>query len=172
VAVGALVDQKGIDVLVAAAGLSQSPWQITIVGSGERRAELERAAARVAPGRARFAGWADEPSAYMRAAHVLCMPSRYESFGYAAVEAAAHGRATVGSRIDGLDEIVVPGRTGILVEPGDPGALAAALDGLWDDFGRIAALGHGARERAQRHFTIARTVDALLAIYERQRARR
>jgi len=166
VTVGALIDQKGLDVLLAAASRSRHPWGITIVGAGPQRAQLERMATTLAPGRARFAGWSDDPSAYLRASHVLCMPSRYESFGYAAVEASSWGRPVVGSRIDGLEEVVVPGRTGILVEPGDPDALAAALDGLWNDLDTLAALGRAAREHARRLFTIERNVDALLALYD------
>jgi glycosyltransferase involved in cell wall biosynthesis len=100
------------------------------------------------------------------------MPSRYESFGYAAVEAGAWGRPVVGSRIDGLDEVVVPGRTGILVEPDDPDALAAALDGLWNDVETLATLGRAAREHTHRLFTIERNVDALLSLYEDVRSLR
>jgi glycosyltransferase involved in cell wall biosynthesis len=172
VTVGALIDQKGLDVLLTAAGRSRHPWGITIVGAGPRRAQLERMAAALAPGRARFAGWSDDPSAYLRESHVLCMPSRYESFGYAAVEAGAWGRPVVGSRIDGLDEVVVPGRTGILVEPDDPDALAAALDGLWNDLDTLATFGYAAREHVRRLFTIGHSVDALLALYEDMGARR
>jgi glycosyltransferase involved in cell wall biosynthesis len=166
VTVGALIDQKGLDVLLAAASRSRHPWGITIVGAGPRRARLERNAAALAPGRARFVGWSDDPSAYVRASHVLCMPSRYESFGFAAVEAGSYGRPVVGSRIDGLEEVVVPGRTGILVEPDDPDALASALDGLWNDLDTLATFGRAAREHTRRLFTIERSVDALLAVYE------
>ncbi len=172
VCVGALVAQKGHDVLLAAAGRSRHPWRVTIVGAGPLRAELERTAEALAPGRVRFVGWTDDPAQHMRAAHVLCMPSRYESFGYAAVEAGALGRPVVGTRIDGLDEIVELGRSGLLVEPGNPDALAAALDGLWGDLDTISALGRVARERALAHFTIGHCVDALLDIYERAGAAR
>jgi glycosyltransferase involved in cell wall biosynthesis len=166
VTVGALIDQKGLDVLLTAASRSRHPWCITIVGAGPLRAQLEGMAAALAPGRARFVGWSDDPAAYVRESHVLCMPSRYESFGYAAVEASSWGRPVVGSRIDGLDEVVVPGRTGILVEPDDPDALAAALDGLWNDLDTLAAFGRAAREHVRRLFTIGHSVDALLALYE------
>jgi glycosyltransferase involved in cell wall biosynthesis len=172
VTVGALIDQKGLDVLLTAASRSRHPWGITIVGAGPRRAELERMATALAPGRARFAGWSDDPSAYLRASHVLCMPSRYESFGYAAVEGSSWGRPVVGSRIDGLDEVVVSGRTGILVEPDDPDALAAALDRLWNDPDTLATFGHAAREHVRRLFTIGHSVDALLALYDDVRAPR
>jgi len=173
VSIGALIEQKGLDVLVAAARRSRHPWRVTIVGGGPLRAQLERtAAAAVGPRRARFAGWTEDPSRYLRDSHVLCMPSRYESFGYAAAEAAAWGRPAVASLVDGLDEVVVSGRTGILVPPGDPDALAGALDGLWEDRDRLVALGRAAREHVREHFTIERSVDALMAVYEDVAGRR
>lgn len=166
VTLGALVEQKGLDVLLAAAGRSRHPWPITIVGDGPLRARLQQTASALAqPDRVRFTGWSDDPSPYLRASDVLCMPSRYESFGYAAAEAGAWGRPTVGSLIDGLDEVIADGRTGILVAAGDAAALAAALDGLWEDRARLVALGLAARERVLEQFTIARTAAALLEIY-------
>lgn len=165
VTLGALVEQKGLDVLLSAASRSRHAWPITIVGDGPLRARLQQAAAGLGPDRVRFAGWTDDPSRYLRAGDVLCMPSRYESFGYAAAEAGAWGRPTVGSLIDGLDEVVLDGATGILVEAGDPDRLAAALDGLWEDRERLAALGRAARERVRARFTIEHTADALLVIY-------
>ncbi|MDP8968675.1 MAG: glycosyltransferase family 4 protein [Actinomycetota bacterium] len=165
VTLGALIEQKGHDVLLAAAARSRHPWTVTIVGTGPLRAELDRMAAAVASGRVRFVGWTDEPAHYLRQSDVLCMPSRYESFGYAAVEAAAWGRSAVASRVDGLEEIIVPDHTGILVQPGDPAELAAALDSLWEDRERVAALGRAARQRAREHFTIRHSVDALLSVY-------
>jgi glycosyltransferase involved in cell wall biosynthesis len=172
VTLGALVEQKGLDVLLAAASRSRHAWPITIVGDGPLRARLQQTAAGLGPDRVRFAGWADDPSPYLRASDVLCMPSHYESFGYAAAEAGAWGRPTVGSLIDGLDEVVVDGATGILVEAGDPDQLATALDGLWEDPELLVALGRAARERVRERFTIERTADALLAIYASPAQRR
>lgn len=166
IALGALIEQKGLDVLLAAAGRSRHPWRITFVGDGPLRGQLQHAASAVAAQRVRFAGWVDDPSGYLRESHVLCMPSRYESFGYAAAEAGAWGRPAVASRIDGLDEVIVCGRTGILVEPGDADALAAALDRLSEDRETLVALGRAAREHVRARFTIQRSVDTLTAVYE------
>ena len=163
--IGALVEQKGMDVLLAAAARARHRWEITIVGAGRQRAQLERLARALAPGQVRFAGWVDDPAPFLRECHVVCMPSRYESFGYAAAEAAAWGRPVVGSRVDGLDEIVVHGRTGLLVAPDDPDGLAAALDGLWNDLDTLATLGRAARARAEELFAVQRSVDALLVVY-------
>lgn len=167
VSLGALIEQKGLDVLLAAASRARHPWRVTLVGDGPLREQLEQAAAAtVAPGRVRFTGWADDPARHLRESHVLCMPSRYESFGYAAAEAGAWGRPAVASQIDGLDEVVADDRSGILVPPGDPDALARALDRLWEERDTLEAMGRAARERVREHFTIQRSVDSLLAVYE------
>ncbi|MDP8967823.1 MAG: glycosyltransferase family 1 protein, partial [Actinomycetota bacterium] len=62
--------------------------------------------------------------------------------------------------------VIVCGRTGILVEPGDADALAAALDSLSEDREMLVALGCAAREHVRARFTIQRSVDALTAVYE------
>src|SRR2546423_4204923 len=92
----------------------------------------------------------------MREAEVLCLPSRWESCPYTALEAMAEGRAVVASEVDGLDEIVEHDRTGLLVAPENPAALASALDALAEERERCAELGRRGHERAARLFTLER----------------
>ncbi|MDQ6807285.1 MAG: glycosyltransferase, partial [Actinomycetota bacterium] len=126
VTVGSLDRQKGHDVLLEAARRSARDWEVTVIGSGPQLEPLRSIAAGLPPGRVRFTGWVDDPRALLEAADVVCIPSRWESFPYAALEACSLARAVVASRVDGLDEIIVDGESGILVAPDDPGALAAA----------------------------------------------
>lgn len=72
-----------------------------------------------------------------------------ESFGIVALEAAAAGKAAVVSGIGGLKDVVVDGETGILVPPGDRGALRAALRWLCEDPEARERMGEAARERAR-----------------------
>jgi D-inositol-3-phosphate glycosyltransferase len=71
-------------------------------------------------------------SSYYRAADVCLVPSRSESFGLVALEAAACGTPVVASAVGGLTTLVDQGRTGFLVEEGDPGAYAAAVRRTFD----------------------------------------
>jgi D-inositol-3-phosphate glycosyltransferase len=87
-------------------------------------------------------------STWYRAADVVVVPSRAESFGLVALEAAACGAPVVASDVGGLRTIVDHERTGLLVEPRDPAAFAGAIDALLRDPGLAAAMGAAAAERA------------------------
>lgn len=165
VSVGALGMQKGHDVLVEAAALARAPWTAVVVGDGAGRERLEARAAAVAGDRVSFAGWSGDVDAHLLAADCVCLPSRWESSSYAALEAMVRGRPVVASAVDGLEEIVADGRTGVLVPAGDAAALAAALDLLAADAGRCAELGRAARARVLGEFPLERMLDATLAVY-------
>ena len=77
---------------------------MTIVGEGSGRDRLEKQAAAVSRGRVAFAGWRADVARTARGQR-LCLPSsRWESYGYAALEAMAAERAVVASAVDGLEE--------------------------------------------------------------------
>jgi glycosyltransferase involved in cell wall biosynthesis len=77
-------------------------------------------------------------------ATVLVLPSRSEGLGRVVVEAFCRGRGVVGSRVGGIPDIVEDGVTGILVPPGDPGALADALVRALTEVGLAQRLGAAA----------------------------
>ncbi|MGZ6341014.1 MAG: glycosyltransferase family 4 protein [Candidatus Limnocylindrales bacterium] len=125
---GSLSRRKGADVF-AAAVLAAAGWQGVLVGRGELATELVtrypavRQVGPVAP---------DEVPAWLQAADVVVVPSRREPLGLAAVEALACGVPVVASAVGGLREIICDAEAGLLVPPGDPAALTAALDRLAD----------------------------------------
>ena len=92
-------------------------------------------------------GWVDDAPGAMRHADVLVAPSRAEPFGTVVGEAMAVGTPVVASNVDGLPEVVRDGVDGILVEPGDTHALAAAVV---DVLARRDEMGAAARTSAQR----------------------
>ncbi|MEV4636418.1 glycosyltransferase family 4 protein [Actinoplanes sp. NPDC049548] len=164
VAVGSLIRQKGHDLLIRAAAASTSKWNIVVAGSGPQRAELERLADLVAPERVLFQGWVDDIAQLIWEAAVVCMPSRWESFAYVPLEAMALGRPVVASRVDGVDEVLTHGRSGLLVEPNDPVALAAAIDRLIEDAELANALGGTARRDITR-FGLDSMIDQTVLHY-------
>ena len=115
--------------------------------------------------RVRFVGFTQEPERYMAASDVFCLPSYREGFGSVVVEAAAAGLPAIGSRIYGIVDAIEDGRTGLLVEPANPGDLAAAMQRLADDAVFRQSLGKAARERALKDFSQAALTGALLEFY-------
>jgi starch synthase len=83
---------------------------------------------------------------------VFAIPSIYEPLGIVNLEAMACGTAVVGSRTGGIPEVVADGETGLLVPPGEPEPLAAALNLLLSGPDRAAAMGHAGRKRAVAEF--------------------
>lgn len=101
-----------------------------------------------------------------RAASVCVLPSYYESFGLAALEAMSCGVAVVGTRVGGLPEVVEHGVTGLLVAPGDANALAKALLDLLTDPERRESMGRLGRERAERLFSADSVFDMNMCMYQ------
>ena len=125
--VAAVIPRKGQDVLVEAlATLDDLAWECACVGSLEADAAFAKEVAGRA-GRVAFTGprtGADLDAAYA-AADLLVLPSRAEPYGMVVTEALARGVPVLAGAVDGIPEAA--GGAGLLVPPGDPAALAAAL---------------------------------------------
>ena len=148
--VGRLHPQKGVDTLVRALPLLPPGTRLTLVGDGPQRAAIDRLVAGLGLGdRVRVTGFVPHSAglAIVAGAAVVVLPSRYEELGTALVEAMAAGRPVVASRVGGIPELVRHGIDGLLVRPGDPAALAGALNEVLTDPALAAALGAAARAR-------------------------
>ena len=163
-AVGRLVDKKGFPVLVEAAARLAIPFEIRIVGTGPRHAELAQQIAAAGLGaRVRLLGprtHAELPAEFA-AAHVVVAPSIVDPRGdrdgmpNVLLEAMACGRPVVASAVGAVASAVDDGRTGILVPPGDPDRLAGALEGLARRPRLREAMGRAGRARVERRFDLA-----------------
>ena len=169
-AVGRLSHYKGFDVLLRA--LADVPdARLVIVGEGECANELRGTAAKYGvANRVRFAGAIDDATllAAYAAADAFVLPSlnRGEAFGLVLLEAMRAGLPVVASAIpgSGVGFVVADGESGLLVEPGDRVALAAALVRLRDP-ALCARLGDAGRARWNALFTLDRSVRSVRAIY-------
>jgi glycosyltransferase involved in cell wall biosynthesis len=145
------------------AGAAVTVPALWIAGDGPARAGLEAQAEKLNLGaHVRFLGARTDRPELLAAADALVLPSRREGLGVAALEAMAAGLPVVATRVGGLAEAVVDGRTGLLVEPEDARALAAAIGTLVEDRSlakRLGAAGPG-RIRETYH------VDTMVAAYE------
>jgi glycosyltransferase involved in cell wall biosynthesis len=150
-AVGRLSPEKGFDLLIEAfAQVSERhpDWNLVILGEGPLRAELARKfAEHNLGGRVAMPGFDAHVRRAMRRADLFVLPSRYEGFPNALLEAMTEGRACVSFDCDaGPRELIDHRRNGWLVPAGDVHALAAALDTLMGDAGLRAQLGDHARD--------------------------
>ncbi len=156
---GRVIADKGPDVLVRAAALLPADrFEFAIVGSYgfDPTAPLSpyqrslRSLADESGRRIRFEPFVDRHAlpGLLRDADAFVVPSRgREPSGLTLGEAMATGLPVVASRVGGIPEVV--GDAGVLIEPGDPQALAAELRRLAEDPARRAALGRAARARAE-----------------------
>jgi alpha-maltose-1-phosphate synthase len=159
--VGRITRQKGVPVLLrAASGLDQQAQLVLLAGQADTP-ELEAEVTELVAGlRASRTGviWIPEmlpkPEVIQLLSHatVFACPSIYEPLGIVNLEAMACGTAVVASRTGGIPEVVADGRTGLLVPPGEPEPLAAALNTLIRDPDRAAAMGEAGRKRAVAEF--------------------
>lgn len=169
--VGRLVPYKGLDVLLRAMALATS-IDLVIVGEGPLEGELKAQAENLqVADRVRFAGPMDEAGVadHLARARALVLPSLdvSETFGLVQLEAMASGVPVVATDIPtGVREVGDPGRTCLLVPPGDSAALAGALGSLQDDPSRARQMGEGGRRLFQKRYTREMMIDRLLRWYD------
>jgi glycosyltransferase involved in cell wall biosynthesis len=171
---GRLTAWKGQSVLLAAiARLTRRDVCCVLVGSdqGRRRysRQLVRQAERLGIGaQVRLVGNCDDmPAALMLSDVVVHASTRPEAFGRVVIEAQAMGRPVIAADLGGPVETVRHGETGWRVPPGDPAALAAAIDAaLALPDAERRALGQRARQAVQRSYTVRAMQEATLDVYE------
>ena len=161
VSIGGIQRRKGLLDLVEAAALARRSDIVFLLAGAESEPEFaatlkERIGARRLADRFRFLGFQENVRDVLAHADVLVHPSLSEGFGFTVIEAMAAGRPVVATRCGGPEEIVREGVTGRLVAPGDPPALAAAIDRVLEDPGRAAAMGEAGRRDVER-FTLEAT---------------
>jgi glycosyltransferase involved in cell wall biosynthesis len=169
--VGRLEYQKAQDLLLRAfaASAAAKDLDLIIIGRGTREAELKQLAADLGiAGRVSFAGFQENPWAWMSKAKLFLLPSRWEGFPSVVAEALACGTpALVTDCPFGAREIVEHGKNGWIVPPEDEFAFRAAMDVLLSDDDRLAELARNGPARA-RAFGIDEMVNNYTALFLEQ----
>jgi glycosyltransferase involved in cell wall biosynthesis len=178
---GRISSWKGQDVLVRALAEPELSGRGVIgliageawPGSEEREAAVRELARALGVGdRVRFAGFRDDVENVYGAADIVAVPSTTpDPLPGAAIEAAAAGCAVIASAHGGLPEILSDGRTGRLVTPGDPAALARAAAALLDDPSARVRLGAAAADDVRERFAPSRLLEAVHGLYDELLAR-
>jgi glycosyltransferase involved in cell wall biosynthesis len=169
--VGRLDRQKGAEVALRALALLDGPaagLPLRVVGGGPEETALRRLAGELGvAGRVRWDGHlsqADLAGRYRRAAALL-VPGRDEGLGLVAVEGQLSGAPVVAAASGGLLDVVADGRTGRTFPPGEPGALARAVESTLADRDATARMAKAAREQAAARFGPAGAARAYAAVY-------
>ena len=169
--VGRLVYRKGIHVLVKALGKVRiKDVKLLVVGGGYMEL-LARMLAKAygVEDKVEFLGVVSEKDKIelYRKAKVVVVPSIFnESFGIVALEAMASGRPVIATRVGGLEDLVVNGETGILVEPGSEDQLAEAIENLLEDEGYRRKLGVNARRVVEEKYSWDVVLDKIIQVYD------
>jgi glycosyltransferase involved in cell wall biosynthesis len=148
--VGRIEPRKGVLDLVAAAPAVKAALpgaRVVVMGDDPYDTDPDYLARVRAASGVEHVPWTDNASGVMRHLDVLVAPSHQEPFGTVLSEAMAVGTPVVATRVGGLAEVVDDGVTGVLVEPGAPDALAAAIIRV---VGERASMSAAAREAAKR----------------------
>jgi glycosyltransferase involved in cell wall biosynthesis len=132
---------------------------LVVGGEGDARTEGPFRFVPYVPERSRLAD-------YYRAADVFVHAAREDNFPNTVLEALACGTPVVATAVGGIPEEIEDGATGRLVPPRDPEAMAAALEGLLSDPGRLADMSRRAAASARSRFDLARQVREYLAWFE------
>jgi glycosyltransferase involved in cell wall biosynthesis len=164
IAVGRLVPVKDHASLLRALAHLDASHQLpylALVGEGELRDKLEAQARSLGlEDRVVFTGARQDADRLLQVADIYAQPSLREGLSIAMLEAMAPGLPMVASAVGAASDVVIDGESGLLVPPGDEGALIAALEDLLADGEKRARLGAAARERVAAEYSLQRMCQA------------
>ncbi|HET7342439.1 MAG TPA: glycogen synthase [Methylomirabilota bacterium] len=168
--VGRITDQKGIFHLLEAAPRLPAGVQVVLCASAPDTPEIEERLRRAVQGQPSIL-WINEmvpvdvvTQLYSHCA-VFCCPSVYEPFGLINLEAMACKAPVVASAVGGILEVVEDGKTGLLVPPAQPQALAAAIRRVLDDPALGRTMGQAGRARVEQQFSWASVAERTERVY-------
>lgn len=168
---GLVGDRKGVfDLLPAfAQALGESPaMRLVVAGNGEVARAGRMAQELGIGGRVQFPGWVEGAAkeSLLVSADIYVLPSHNENFPVSVLEAMARSLPVITTRVGGIPELVRDGVDGILVEPGDVAALAAALVALASDAGLQRRLGASGRSRIEAAYCPDVVLPRLYGVYD------
>lgn len=169
--VARLVPEKGLDTLLKATALLTREFpglSLILVGDGREKSALTELSHQLGlTGRIHFLGFRADVEDIVAGFDLAALPSLSEGLPLALLELMAAGRPVVASRVGGIPEVIAHEDNGLLVPPGDPAALAAALRRLLTEEGLAARLGSAARATAEERFSAEAMAVHTLDFYRR-----
>jgi glycosyltransferase involved in cell wall biosynthesis len=169
VTVASLIPRKGLDILLQAVGplFNECPeWHLVIVGGGPLLAELQESSKRMQmASRIHFLGLSNNALEILADCNIFVLPSRNEAMPVSILEAMALSLPVVATDVGCVRDVVVPGKTGLLVAPEDSEGLCAALRTVFLDENFARQLGAQGRQRVDAVYSLDGQVDGYLNLY-------
>lgn len=169
---GNLSERKGVSDLLAALarpGFDGGRQEVVLAGGGDVAGYQAKARALGLGDWVKFAGWCDQQQVarLMAEADVLVLPSYDEGLPLVILEALAHGVAVVCTPVGEIPTVLQDGVTACFVEPGDIAGIAATLQRLLREPGRLESLGRNGRALYERQFSLSRFFNNVARIHRR-----
>lgn len=167
--IGRLVPEKGQSYLLEAVKLTKTKYpdvSLLVIGDGPLRNNLETQAEKSGiKNNVKFLGVRDDLYAILSGIDIFVLPSLYEAFGIALLEAMAAKKPAIASRVNGIPEVVVDGKTGLLVPPANPSALAEAIIKLTGNKAMAQQMGVAGYGRVKDLFTMEKMIAKVDNLY-------
>jgi glycosyltransferase involved in cell wall biosynthesis len=164
-----LVEQKGITYAIRAMHRLAPDYpnlHYVIVGDGVLREQLsQQVADAVLSDRIHFLGWREDIASLMVQFEIFIAPSLWEGFGLVFLEAMKQARPIVSTKLSSVPEVIAQGKTGVLVEPRDPDALAIAIRHLLDEPDMARRMGEAGRRRLETVFSQQTMIEQTAKLY-------
>ncbi|MFH1058007.1 MAG: glycosyltransferase [Pseudomonadota bacterium] len=166
ISVGRVSAEKDYATMLKALAVLPAAWRLVLVGDGPELAGLRALADGLGLGtRALLLGRRSDVERLLAAADLFALSSLSEGVSVALLEAMAAGLPVVATAVGGTPEVVQDGVTGRLLEPGQPHALALALQEALEDPGQAAAWGAAGRRRVEERFSLRAMAAGYAALY-------
>lgn len=170
VTVARLSPEKDMQTLIRAAAIAVAripSFRLEVAGDGPCFAELEQLAAALGVrGQVRLLGKVEDVPGLLARASLFVLPSLTEGISLTLLEAMAAGLPVVATAVGGTPEVVLEGKTGWLVTPGDAEALAARMCGVLESPALGLAMGRCGHDRVEQHFDVRRMVRQYEDLYQ------
>lgn len=166
--IGRLVEQKGHRYLFEALNMLNGKYKVRllVVGNGPLLQELQqRAMSYDLSAKIIFTGLRKDVPDLLKITDILVLPSLREGLPMVALEAMAVGKPIIATNVGGTPEVVLDGQTGILVPPGNPTALADAIDRLIENRNLTKKLGENGSSRVKELFSVEKMTRETEQVY-------
>jgi glycosyltransferase involved in cell wall biosynthesis len=169
ISVGRLQPQKDWSTFVRGLRLLEpGTYRASIVGDGPDRSRVEGEIDQLGlAADIELLGNRDDVGRLLESADVFVLSSHWEVLPLAILEAMAAALPVVATAVGGVRELVLDGRTGFVIPPGDPEALARAVGSLVEDAGRRRRMGEAGRARVEEHFDLRQAQRAHAHLYRK-----